>query len=217
MPPYTTTANRGLCRLVKDLTVFVYCVEGPAGGGKSTLIKKQQVDWPGLLFIEGRFTKTRDYSGDLGLMEATMKDARVLASLLTCQSEMVVIDRWLLSGIVYDSLRGEAPIPEQQQFDYFMGGWVYAMLGLRQQLRSRGRFYPEELQINWMFNIPSAFDLIERRDSIVKVFPFSVMDEIDAYQKVQNLMDQFLHNGDYNLPSWLEMEAQDVSEGVWEW
>lgn len=195
--------------------MFIYIVEGPSGSGKSTMLIKQQVDWPGVLYIEGRSTQVRDYEGKSGLMEATLKDTRVAAAIVTCQADMVLLDRWILSSMVYDSLRGEAPLPRQIEFNRVMVGWLSVILGLQEQLRARGRPFPEDFQFNWKFNLPSYTEIKQRRIRN-KVYPFDAGEELMAYRVIKGLLEGFIEEGLVSAPG-IEFSSQDVTEGNWEW
>lgn len=91
-------------------------VEGPAGCGKSTLIKKL-CEPSANSFIEPfnlhpfSFDRPRSYDGIVGLMLAQMKDAANLTlALYTKSTELdhIVIDRGYISSAVYGSIRAKA-------------------------------------------------------------------------------------------------------------
>lgn len=87
--------------VAKDL--HVVAIEGPAGAGKSTLVR--ELEHRGYVLPPSNYPRPREYIGIEGQRLSLLKDFNSLAFLLTTNAERVVLDRFILSAYIYEFIR----------------------------------------------------------------------------------------------------------------
>lgn len=185
----------------------LWIVEGPAGSGKSTLIKKlieSQAADVGPTELALDIPRPRDY-GATGAQVSQLRDhARIIQMVSVFEQtihqpisavEPVVIDRWLLSQWVYGMIRGtypkEADLAETLILLVTRG--LFSLESSLCEYVSRGglgpsweAFYPI-VHLEFLLVCPSIGELKRRRESVPeRGFPFDYITEHALYTVIKD-------------------------------
>lgn len=163
-------------------------LEGPAGAGKSSLISQafekfgNLVTDPDTLLIP-QLPRPRSYEGPEGAILAQLKDYRVpLALARLSEDQILLVDRYLLSTIAYDKLRG---VRNQCTFWSLYAAAIasYPYITREQRLRSTDLEPGKtDVAIYYVILTPTIAQLEMNRSRAKKVYPFDPLDELMLYQ-----------------------------------
>jgi hypothetical protein len=168
-------------------------VEGPAGSGKTTLIREMLYAGVGQTpEIPFTIPRPRTYEGKVHLSMVKDHLSSYYALNYLNSERAVILDRWLISQLVYGSLRGETFIEQStvsQIIDYGIDNLELAYRELQVRL---GKPYPKaerlKLDVCFLMLLPSVEDLAMRRFTAKREFPYLEEEELTAYQMVSRLM-----------------------------
>ncbi|MBW2559279.1 MAG: hypothetical protein JRE40_00340 [Deltaproteobacteria bacterium] len=181
--------------------VRIIALDGPAGGGKSTLIKeiidRGLARSPGQLF---GFIRPRDYDSqrtkDNGASYSMVKNHAQLVDTFRTSYEHnhdvpIILDRWALSQFVYGTLRtskgwmtGTLETYWKSEIDYLK--LLYSQYDYR---RWAGMPYSDDLpvvplELHPVFFLPDYETVLSRRANHEKEYPFYLRDEWNFYHRI---------------------------------
>lgn len=170
-----------------DKTLVVF--EGPAGSGKTTLIKNQ-FDGKGFKYLQLRdklnIDRPRSYDGTEGIRLAQIKDQVTTSDFIFEPHPACITDRWYLSQFVYGSIRKKMEATPRDIIRLGMRDVLYQSQSAA--LRGAEPFLHQEHQaikfvIRLVVFLPSPRVLKFLRESapVGREYPFDVQQEIDLY------------------------------------
>ena len=198
----------------------IYIVEGPAGSGKTTFIQKLCSKQEGYVtpkeeleaFPKGN---KRDFGVGSGLM-AMMRDAAKISSVFPIlyqhvdQPPKIVIDRWLLSGYVYDTLRTWSPVTELTEGHFLKSDLMNRLTqglatfnSLAREYRSRigfTRSIVPQFHFHFIVMNLNLETLLLRRGLAERQFPFAAEKELTGYNQAVKYLSGNLASVLYSLP-----------------
>ncbi len=175
-------------KLVLEPDIFV--LEGPAGSGKSTLIKSI-TGWAPISRLSISSNR-RKYEGASGIEFSQLKD--YAANLDICNHVLkgpfktFVIDRWTMSQIVYGALRRKQV---GLTYDEIYRALALAMLNFSNQFRETlVRYgldpvcYDFEPTVHFIVLLPSLPLLLFNRRNTSQEYPYDAASELSYYQQL---------------------------------
>lgn len=180
----------------------VIIIEGPAGSGK-TIIAGKIADKEGTIIYDPLpGVKVRDHKGpELSFQRDMMHIYRMVTDK---DHETLILDRFWLSALVYDSLR---------QQGYFGSAILQSHMGYLSEIINsiKSDFYMRgfptnvHLDLEFIFNLPPVEEILERREKSSKSYPFDAAAELTLYSKM-------LYELKYIHPSMMASRNFKVSE-----
>lgn len=188
-------------------------IEGPAGSGKSTLISEIEAKKLGQLVPSYRESGLlprpgRSFDGIQGVQISQLKDAFTvmqIAELLRSNGKTnkpLVIDRWLISQLVYDNIRHN-----RTSVNFHTVKGLLNTHFLQFPLIMLEYFYrngePEiwmtdllsEITFDFLIIMPTPDVLLARRQWAGKEYPYSVLTELDWYQAIAKSLWEYINSG----------------------
>ncbi|MEK0324233.1 MAG: hypothetical protein QQN63_00885 [Nitrosopumilus sp.] len=161
-----------------------YAIEGPAGSGKTTIIKEVANKVKGEIW-DPQLLRPRDYGGP-GL--SLVRDATQVQRMLTADIP-VVFDRFWLSAWVYDQLRdkdGSYP-----SISVHLGHLWELLRWTKKYLQQRGfSFVNVDTHLTYIFCMPDFSTLIKQRSETGKEYPFSADSELAMYRQAYHELEK---------------------------
>lgn len=184
----------------KRLPKFII-LEGPAGAGKTFLMDSaNNLGITADPYQFGAIRRPRSYPEGLGgILLAQAKDAmKTLGFLVNRDLDVPTLtDRWLLSSVIYQYLRGETALPSQQDLLSLIRASATSMYHQLDELIHRAQdpmVNPHKygIDIAWIFLLPTERYITTRRRQAnqgknKRSYPFRVKDELTAYQDLYDV------------------------------
>lgn len=193
----------------QNLTLFI--VEGPAGSGKSYQIKSNSDLWKEVPRV-AELPRPRSYDGLEGIMLSHLKDTQTAVSLAYQDWNQVhVVDRWVLSQLVYGALRGKFRIHSGLVYALIQSGIQNIAAAVEERMiRSHQVPGPTRLDLHLEFLIllPEPDSLIQQRVEGKKEYPYSARDEISMYRMLADILhsqDIAVHSFTFNTENRMKM------------
>lgn len=171
---------------MRNHNIILFVVEGPAGAGKSRLIRDLSDLWQPVLH-PATLPRPRSYEGEEGIKLSQMKDA--LASIAVAYEEPnvpLVLDRWMISQWVYGTIRsGETYLSATQGSSLIRLG-VQRLISEVEERFSRTYRTKQclvSVSLNFYLMLPAAHLLKSNRRLTQKEYPFPPDQEIDLYKQ----------------------------------
>lgn len=171
------------------MTKRILVLEGPAGSGKSTLnsfLTEKVCAVPVRSSLPNRDPEAED-----AIIASTINDYSKIVRALASSSSTMVIDRLVLSQVVYGRLRklrgGESVgCLGPQHLRKLMSGLLYRAV-FELQTRSYGHYNLPGVEIAWLVLLPTPAVLRYRREVCGKSYAWDATTEIDSYLDVAQL------------------------------
>lgn len=173
----------------------LYIIEGPAGSGKTTLIKELKEQGYVVAPALGTIERPRAYNfPDLGAGLSLAKDMLHLTEAIMCPDEHVILDRGFVSQIVYGSFRSNYEPYFREHIDLLARNIRFMVDALVDEycFRAGDTEWPVHgIPIFLGINIPPLEDLLARRAKMVandperlrSYYPFDPWAEYEVYLK----------------------------------
>lgn len=172
-------------------------VEGPAGSGKSTLIKRIIASDP-KTFAEVEhpleWARPRAYLGEKGVILSQAKDYLTVLGFIRSPAPITIADRWMVSQQVYGAIRrGEAALTlSSWQFHLYLSQGISNISRADYELKLRSNDFSSESLIDfdvvWIFLVPKEPLLLQTRSTVERDFPYSPLQEIPLYLRMYQLL-----------------------------
>lgn len=159
-------------------------IEGPAGCGKTTLTTG--IEGGSTIPVVRSSLGKRTIDSAEAIIRSSINDYTKLISALSIPQPLVVIERFMISQLVYGGLRN--PGLRLPSSEYISSVLVDAVQSARHDLRIRGA-ESEGIQVpsaslRFLFIIPTVAQLTDRRRSGGKEYPWPAELELSKYHEV---------------------------------
>jgi len=146
--------------------IHVLAIEGPAGSGKSTLVRELVAR--GYVQPPSDYPRPREYVGIEGQRLSLLKDYNSLAFIATSTAPRVVLDRFLLSAFIYEFIRANRADPHPLKMDpaALVEGfecWASILDASSALLDSWGSNTARTGKVSWLVYVPADETLHARR------------------------------------------------------
>lgn len=175
--------------MVKHIFIF----EGPAGAGKSTMIESLRDRMPfELIKLPIELPRPREYGPHAPLL-SQLKDVLQILSAVQSPQSFLVMDRFFISQLVYQSIRVgddmQSSLIRAVHKNSYLDGHMYSLIDMLNQDLDRRELRPVErvrqaFMMHYIFLLPQLDVLIERRKQSGKEYPFDPKEELDRYKQV---------------------------------
>jgi len=174
--------------------------EGPAGSGKSYMIKHLAEHFGDKIYPEvghlPEIDRPRAYISSHGLWHSQFKDHRSTLHMLMAEDQVSIIDRWGVSQQVYDAIRAKRSVVEPEALTYSLSMMVHSLqIAWAEHYARLDRTVPE-LEIDMLFIVVcSPGSLIDKlRASAIekgRVYPYLAKDEASLYRQAAFALTQW--------------------------
>lgn len=162
----------------------IIVVEGPAGCGKTTLTRKleQETNIPVVRSSLGK----RLVTSEEAIISSAVNDYSKILQAINHPSPIVVVERFVVSQVIYEGLRLGVFSKDVQQIWFHSHELVKTAareLGWRSTAAFENDIHPtwNSFELNWLFLCPSLSELISNRDSCEKEYPWNAQLELMRY------------------------------------
>ncbi len=160
----------------------VIVLEGPAGSGKSTVLKQIEESWDeGYINLSNGLELPRDHGSPLPSY------ARDMAAIynIVCEEQYgyIALDRFWFSTLVYDSLRQQGFF-SSDIIEHHRESLNDLIQVIGQNFKDRGFYVNESIRFTFYLLLPPIQEVLDRRESTGKVYPFDAGAELALYRRI---------------------------------
>lgn len=196
-----------------NLSRVIYVMEGPAGCGKSTMIKslQEQFLWkPPAEHI--KFERPRAYLAETGIVLSQVKDyLSMLSALIDMSGVPLVLDRWGMSQWVYGSIRSGVTPGISTGLGILVSTIRTVQAGYREFLYRSGSGFQDlkiSLDLRFVVLLPSVEILNQNRSSCGKEYPYHPQVELRCYEAAAKYISR--RNSSVNSYDGLKVSCQPM-------
>jgi hypothetical protein len=175
-----------------ELTKHIIIIEGHTGSGKTYLCRKLTTH-ERVAYITAQFMSSRQPESEEAVVASLMQDFTKLASALTCGYPVAVIDRCVLSQLVYEQLRDPAFVPEGRA-----ARAALLLSAIIKELEWRTTSSVQKPTLQWVMLWPPYGVAKERRErNSVRGYPWPLREEREAYSRAWTSLKEHF---DFRVP-----------------
>lgn len=172
-------------------TLALFVMEGPAGSGKSFQISINNDLWTEVPRV-ATLPRPRSYDGLEGIMLSQLKDMQT-STVLAYQdpSKTYVVDRWLLSQLVYGSIRQNRGLHSGYVFELIKSGIQNIACAFEEKMIRSRDIQPSfklNIVVDFLILLPTVELLTMQRSGGKKEYPYDPETEIKMYRTMADIL-----------------------------